>query len=164
MAAKRAATTDEPARKSARATKAAVVDDSNSEKSEDDRPPPKKKAAKKVAKKTKKAKADSDEEDDDASDFEEAPVVKKARAAPKEKVAKVEVIKLAVGDQVEDVTLVNENGEDVVLSSLYSAGGLVLFSYPKASTPGCTTQACLYVSTFSKQKKSETDSTFSSIA
>ena len=151
MAPKRAAPTgDEVVRKSSRATKAAVVDDSNSENSQDEAPAPKKKAGKKPVKKTKKAKDESEEEDDDASDFEEAAApVKKARGPPKEKVVKVEVAKLAVGDKVEDVTLQNENGEDVLLSSLYSAGGLILFSYPKANTPGCTSQACLFVnSTF----------------
>lgn len=30
------------------------------------------------------------------------------------------------------------------LASLYNKTGLVIFSYPRADTPGCTTQACGY--------------------
>ncbi|KAL9131029.1 MAG: hypothetical protein Q9217_000915 [Psora testacea] len=38
------------------------------------------------------------------------------------------------------------DGEKVTLKSLVdvSKNGVVLFTYPKASTPGCTTQACLF--------------------
>ncbi|KAL8279462.1 hypothetical protein RQP46_008024 [Phenoliferia psychrophenolica] len=70
-----------------------------------------------------------------------------------------------VGEVVHDVKLHNEDGEEVSFASLYEKSGsvppvtptplsilqqqltqgnhsVVLFSYPKASTPGCTTQAC----------------------
>jgi len=38
------------------------------------------------------------------------------------------------------------DGEKTTLKTLVdeSKGGVVLFTYPKASTPGCTTQACLF--------------------
>jgi peroxiredoxin Q/BCP len=40
-----------------------------------------------------------------------------------------------------DFTLPNQDGEDVTLSSLRGRP-VVLYFYPKADTPGCTTQAC----------------------
>ncbi|KAL8939934.1 MAG: hypothetical protein Q9216_003091 [Gyalolechia sp. 2 TL-2023] len=45
------------------------------------------------------------------------------------------------GDEVE-----TQNGEKTTLKKLVdeSKKGVVLFTYPKASTPGCTTQACLF--------------------
>ena len=48
---------------------------------------------------------------------------------------------LAPGDQAPDFTLPDENGDPVTLSDLRGAPVVVYF-YPKASTPGCTTQAC----------------------
>lgn len=54
------------------------------------------------------------------------------------------VKKLAVGDQVPDLTLHNQDGNEVNLLAASLASGLVIFFYPKANTPGCTTQACLY--------------------
>ncbi|GEM10005.1 peroxiredoxin Q/BCP [Rhodotorula toruloides] len=52
--------------------------------------------------------------------------------------------KYTVGDVVEDVVLRNEDDKEVSLESLYKEKGLVIFSYPKADTPGCTNQACGY--------------------
>ncbi|GAA5979664.1 hypothetical protein JCM5350_003803 [Sporobolomyces pararoseus] len=48
------------------------------------------------------------------------------------------------GEVVEDITLKNDSDEEVALSSLYNESGLVIFTYPKANTPGCTTQSCNY--------------------
>ncbi|GAA6014592.1 hypothetical protein JCM11491_000161, partial [Sporobolomyces phaffii] len=48
------------------------------------------------------------------------------------------------GDHVEDITLKNDSDDEVALSSLYNESGLVVFTYPKANTPGCTTQSCNY--------------------
>lgn len=58
--------------------------------------------------------------------------------------------KVAVGDTVDlpafggKVTL--NDGTETTLAELVekSGSGVVLFTYPKASTPGCTTQACLF--------------------
>jgi peroxiredoxin Q/BCP len=47
----------------------------------------------------------------------------------------------AVGDTVQDFTLPNQNGEMVTLSSFQGQKVLVWF-YPKASTPGCTAEGC----------------------
>jgi peroxiredoxin Q/BCP len=40
-----------------------------------------------------------------------------------------------------DFTLPDQDGNDVTLSSL-RGGPVVVYFYPKADTPGCTTQAC----------------------
>jgi len=45
------------------------------------------------------------------------------------------------GDKAPDFTLPDQNGEPVKLSS-FEGKNVVLYFYPKASTPGCTTQAC----------------------
>ena len=45
------------------------------------------------------------------------------------------------GDKAPDFTLPDQNGEPVTLSS-YRGHNVVLYFYPKASTSGCTIQAC----------------------
>jgi thioredoxin-dependent peroxiredoxin len=45
------------------------------------------------------------------------------------------------GDQAPDFTLPDQQGNPVTLSSLRGKT-VVLYFYPKADTPGCTTQAC----------------------
>jgi peroxiredoxin Q/BCP len=47
----------------------------------------------------------------------------------------------AVGSPAPDFELPNQDGETVRLSSLRGRP-IVLYFYPKADTPGCTTQAC----------------------
>ena len=48
---------------------------------------------------------------------------------------------LAVGDQVPEFTLSDQNGESVSLSDFRGRRVFVWF-YPKASTPGCTKEGC----------------------
>jgi peroxiredoxin Q/BCP len=48
---------------------------------------------------------------------------------------------LAAGDQAPDFTLRDQNGDEVTLSDLRGETVVVYF-YPRADTPGCTTQAC----------------------
>lgn len=48
---------------------------------------------------------------------------------------------LEVGDTAPDFTLPDQHGEPVTLSELRGQN-VVLYFYPKADTPGCTTQAC----------------------
>ena len=45
------------------------------------------------------------------------------------------------GEQAPDFTLADQHGKPVSLSSLRGKT-VVLYFYPKADTPGCTTQAC----------------------
>ena len=48
---------------------------------------------------------------------------------------------LKPGDAAPDFTLTNDKGEDVTLSDLKGQRVIVYF-YPAAMTPGCTTEAC----------------------
>jgi thioredoxin-dependent peroxiredoxin len=48
---------------------------------------------------------------------------------------------LAEGDPAPDFALPDQSGEEVTLGS-YAGSWLVLYFYPRADTPGCTTQAC----------------------
>lgn len=48
---------------------------------------------------------------------------------------------LNVGDKAPDLLGLNQNGTEIKLSD-YSGKKLVLYFYPKDSTPGCTAQAC----------------------
>ncbi len=45
------------------------------------------------------------------------------------------------GSKAPDFTLPNQDGEDTSLSD-FAGRPVVLYFYPKADTPGCTTQAC----------------------
>ncbi|HET7414693.1 MAG TPA: thioredoxin-dependent thiol peroxidase [Arthrobacter sp.] len=49
--------------------------------------------------------------------------------------------RLTTGDTAPDFTLDDSNGEAVSLSD-YRGGNVVVYFYPAASTPGCTTEAC----------------------
>ena len=49
--------------------------------------------------------------------------------------------KLDVGDPAPDFKLIDQNSKEVSLSD-YSGQRLLIFFYPKANTPGCTTQSC----------------------
>jgi peroxiredoxin Q/BCP len=48
---------------------------------------------------------------------------------------------LSEGDKAPDFTLRDQNGDEVTLSDLRGQTVVVYF-YPRADTPGCTTQAC----------------------
>ena len=48
---------------------------------------------------------------------------------------------IETGEKAPDFTLPDQDGKDVSLSD-YAGQTVVLYFYPKADTPGCTTQAC----------------------
>ena len=48
---------------------------------------------------------------------------------------------ISAGDRAPDFTLSDQHGEEVSLAGLRGKK-VVLYFYPKADTPGCTTQAC----------------------
>ena len=48
---------------------------------------------------------------------------------------------LEAGQQAPDFTLPDQNGDELTLSELRGQT-VVLYFYPRADTPGCTTQAC----------------------
>ena len=49
--------------------------------------------------------------------------------------------RLSVGDTAPDFTLVNQDGKSVTLSE-FKGRRVVVYFYPAAMTPGCTTEAC----------------------
>ncbi|MGH3431872.1 MAG: thioredoxin-dependent thiol peroxidase [Thermocrispum sp.] len=49
--------------------------------------------------------------------------------------------KLAVGDKAPDLTLPDSTGKQVSLSD-FAGRSVIVYFYPRAGTPGCTTQAC----------------------
>mmetsp|Transcript_4063 Transcript_4063/g.5771 ORF Transcript_4063/g.5771 Transcript_4063/m.5771 type:complete len:112 (-) Transcript_4063:1362-1697(-) len=79
-----------------------------------------------------------------------APVKKKK--AEKESSGGEEVVKaessggkkgeLSVGSAFPAVKLEDQDGKEVDLNKVAEVNGFVLFVYPRASTPGCTKQAC----------------------
>ncbi|SCU88945.1 LADA_0E12882g1_1 [Lachancea dasiensis] len=79
----------------------------------------------------------------------EGPETKKAKSttyqAPEE---------LEVGDKIPDIVLKNQENEDVSLKKVATENKVVvIFAYPKASTPGCTKQACAYRDNYEELKK-----------
>ena len=48
---------------------------------------------------------------------------------------------LQIGDKAPNFTSINQDGKSISLSD-FTGKKLVLFFYPKASTPGCTLEAC----------------------
>jgi peroxiredoxin Q/BCP len=48
---------------------------------------------------------------------------------------------IEAGEKAPQFTLPNQDGEEVALAD-FSGRTVVLYFYPKANTPGCTTQAC----------------------
>lgn len=59
---------------------------------------------------------------------------------------------LQVGDKLPDFKGVNQNGEEIN-SSDFKGKKIIVFFYPKASTPGCTAEACDLNNHFSELKK-----------
>lgn len=55
----------------------------------------------------------------------------------------------AIGETAPDFTLTNQDGQPVSLSS-FRGKKVVIFAFPKADTPGCTTQACGFRDAFPK--------------
>ncbi len=49
---------------------------------------------------------------------------------------------LQAGDKAPDFSLQNQFDETVSLSETLKSGPVLVYFYPKASTPGCTVQAC----------------------
>ena len=62
-----------------------------------------------------------------------------------------EPISLEVGEIAPDFEAELTNGDKVTLSNILSSGEkVILYFYPKDSTPGCTVQACDFRDNFSK--------------
>ncbi len=61
--------------------------------------------------------------------------------------------RLSLGDTAPDFTLSTDTGEDVSLSGLRGRKVIVYF-YPAAMTPGCTTQACDFTDSLESLQRS----------
>ncbi|MFD1061755.1 thioredoxin-dependent thiol peroxidase [Winogradskyella litorisediminis] len=59
---------------------------------------------------------------------------------------------LKQGDKVPDFTVNNQDGNPVSLSD-YKGKKLIVFFYPKASTPGCTAEACNLTDNYAELQK-----------
>ncbi|CCH44987.1 Peroxiredoxin DOT5 [Wickerhamomyces ciferrii] len=60
---------------------------------------------------------------------------------------------LEIGDEIPDITLLNQDEESISLKEAASSNKIILiFAYPKASTPGCTRQACGFRDNFNELK------------
>lgn len=90
-----------------------------------------------------------------------APPAKKAKTEQKPKVKKLDSqtssSELQVGDKIPDLTLLDENEKEVNLSeAAKKTKFLVIFAYPKASTPGCTRQAIGFQKNYEQLQKLDT--------
>ena len=62
-----------------------------------------------------------------------------------------EVVSLEVGQMAPDFEAELTNGDKIILSEALSSGEkIILYFYPKDSTPGCTVQACDFRDNFSR--------------
>lgn len=88
------------------------------------------------------------------------PPAKKAKTTVKEapKTEKKPAAKeIEVGDSIPDLTLLDENEEEINLpEAAKKTKYLVIFAYPKASTPGCTRQANGFQSNYEQLKELDT--------
>lgn len=113
-------------------------------------PPPEPPAKKKATKATKAASKAKPAAKEAVKEPVKEPVKAKADKAAAPGKANGSSKKVAVGDTVDLATFGGEitmnDGTSVTLGSLVekSGSGVVLFTYPKASTPGCTKQACFF--------------------
>jgi len=60
-----------------------------------------------------------------------------------------------VGETAPDFELLNQDGQPIRLSQ-FRGQRVVLFAYPKAGTPGCTTQACGFRDEFPRLSAAQT--------
>jgi len=72
----------------------------------------------------------------------DAAVAAEAVQPPPETSAAPVLTPIDIGDSLPSYILKNEQGEDIDVAKLTEEKGVILFSIPKADTPGCTTQAC----------------------
>lgn len=67
-----------------------------------------------------------------------------------------ETSELEVGDSIPEITLLDEDEKEVNLKTVASTHKyVVIFAYPKASTPGCTRQVCGFQKNYEFLSKSD---------
>lgn len=61
---------------------------------------------------------------------------------------------LEIGDEIPDLTLLNQGNKEISLKDIAEKNKIIiLFAYPRASTPGCTRQVCGFRDNFDDLKK-----------
>ena len=60
--------------------------------------------------------------------------------------------RLNIGDRAPEFTAELTDGSKITLSEILKESGVILYFYPKDSTPGCTTQACDFRDNFGTLK------------
>lgn len=78
---------------------------------------------------------------------EELPAPKRAKKATSTKAATTQPAasskEIQIGDKIPDIKLLNQDEEEIDLAEVAKTSKyVVIFAYPRASTPGCTRQAC----------------------
>ncbi|KAK9462836.1 thioredoxin-like protein [Lipomyces oligophaga] len=79
--------------------------------------------------KVKDEKKDKDKDEPDEKDGSKTKIAEESPST-----------ELQIGDSLPDISIPDDQGTETNLSTL--TGSIVIFAYPKASTPGCTRQAC----------------------
>lgn len=59
----------------------------------------------------------------------------------------IDTTQLAAGDSAPAFTLTNDRNEEVSLSD-FAGSRVIVYFYPRANTPGCTTEACDFTESF----------------
>lgn len=65
-------------------------------------------------------------------------------------------MKIHIGDVAPEFSLLNQNNEQVNLSDYRGKKNVVVYFYPKALTPGCTTQSCGINASLARFSESDT--------
>ena len=77
------------------------------------------------------------------------PPTKKAKTEPKVAEPEPETNEIEIGEKIPDITLLNQDEKEVNLPTIAQTHKyVVIFAYPKASTPGCTRQVCGFQKNF----------------
>lgn len=77
-----------------------------------------------------------------------------SKIVPKKTTTNEKQSNLEIGDEIPDMILKNQDDEDVSLKDVARDNKIVvIFAYPKASTPGCTRQACGFRDNFKDLKQ-----------
>lgn len=68
------------------------------------------------------------------------------------KTKKINIMALKIGDKLPEILGVDADGNQVTASQ-FKGKKVVLYFYPKDSTPGCTAEACSFASEYNNLKK-----------
>ena len=90
------------------------------------------------------AKDDNDDGEDAINQSSDAEAKPKKQRKPRAKKQKFDAT-FHVGDEAPNVSVMTDTGEQVAFRELLENKRVIVFVFPKANTPGCTTQGTRYV-------------------